>query len=251
MASALTHHRRLAFPQTAREEPSVGGRPAAREPGTGTRIKARHQGTYLASPAAPPRWVRLSAASHSHGQPGAGQLGRATDGGTSSSPCSMLHAPCSIHPRQTRSRFRGEGPTSKPAGPAGLCRGVVPGLIVRGRPQIDGGGPMGGGKGVCYRTPLCSVSAASSRGQLYGRGPAREEKDGGRRRTLHGSGSWQWSAPLVEVPRCPGCPCAHWRSSSCDRARAGTSRHGRCCKLLGAWCLAAPWRASCELGALS
>ena len=33
-----------------------------------------------------------------------------------------------------------------------------------------------------------------------------------------------------------------WRS--CDQARAGTSLLGRCCKLLGGWCSAAPWRAS-------
>lgn len=38
-----------------------------------------------------------------------------------------------------------------------------------------------------------------------------------------------------------------WRS--CDQARAGTSLHGRCCKLLGAWMLSSALVS--ELGALS
>ena len=135
------------LPQTAREEPSVGGRPAAREPGT----KARHQGTHriacsslalVGVPGWMDGWVRLSAASHSHGQPEAGPPRR--------------HIIVSIHPRLVAGS---EGPSQ--ARPVSRCRA---GPCCPWPSSSDGGGPMGGGKGVCYRTPHCSVSAASSRG---------------------------------------------------------------------------------------
>lgn len=49
---------------------------------------------------------------------------------------------------------------------------------------------------------------------------------------------------LVEV-RCTHLPWLTLRAwRSCDQARAGTSLHGQCCKLLGGWCSAALWRAS-------
>lgn len=143
-------------------------------------------------------------------------------------------SPCSIHPRLVAgSEERGHLPSQ--ARPVSRCRA---GPCCPWPPSIDGGGPMGGGKGVCYRTPLCSVSAASSRGQVFGRGPARaytveEEEDLARLGVLameSAAGGWRYLAALVP------CPCAHWRSS-CEQ-RPGQGRYLTTWSMLqAAWCV--------------
>lgn len=188
----------------------MGGRPAAREPGTGTRIKARHQGTYLASPAAPPRWVRLSAASHSHGQPGAGQFGRATDGGTSSSPCSMLHAPSTPDRLVAGSEERGQLPSqqARPACVAVSCRALLSVAALK----STAGGQWAAGK-VCV---IAHLSARCRRRRAVG--SCMDEGQPERKRTVGGGGPctarglgngarrwWRYLAALV-VPVRTGAP---------------------------------------------
>lgn len=248
MASALTHHRRLAFPQTAREEPSVAGRPAAREPARNqrARIKARHQGTHLASPA-PPRWVRLSAASHSHGQPGAGQLGRATDGEAHH----RLHAPCSIHPRLVAgSEKRGRLPSQEP-GPA--CVAVSSCRATDNKAALNRRRGANGRRERCVlsHTSLLGVGgvepwagvwsrASQSLHSRGGGGPCTARGLGNGERRLVGGGT---SLPWLSL-----CALALLLQPGQGRYLTTWSM------LQAAWCMvlsSALERASCELGALS